>query len=380
MKLLKLLLIFSWFNLMLLPQVYSQTYYTEIHRAEEYIVDNELEKAVLQYKNTFEEYDYPFSRDLLAATCISQKLADKTVFYQWIEMCLKFGLSSQELTYFINNAPTDTILESFKSNYEAYEEAYLSAIDYEFNKKYLDIDKDDQIRIFLSNSKLNSDSPDKYNIDNDALVKRYIDLVNNYGFPTDKKCGSSASISTIFTDEGLPNYINSDYIVEQITTPDIRDKPNDTVYAILSYKNNRSINSLTKRPGNSLLWHKDIKKYPLFDSLLIQGIKQLKIYPTMYAASLERYDIDYLIGMGGVNSLWRTELKFDLNRIAKLSSQLKDEINNRRADIGIRSIENELALHKAIIKLEGLNEKDFTKVKRRNFNLLYYSLFNQAMP
>ena len=377
----KLYLIYILFGLLSYTQVYSQDYYKEIHKAEEFIINNELEKATFQYKKTFEKYNYPFSRDLLAATCISQKIKDKSTFYQFLKIALKFGLNKTELQYFINHSPNDTILLNISAKYDEFEKSYLNKIDYDFNNRFLNLDKNDQIRIHLFNSKLNTNSPEKYNIDKDFLVNQYITLVTKYGFPSDKNCGSSVSKSTLFTNEGLPNYINEkDYIIEHIITPDIRVHNDDSVYFTLSFKKNRFINSLTHRPGNSLLWHLNIKRYPSLDSLLIEGIEQLKIYPSLYAACLERYDIDYLIGMGGANSIWRKELKFNINNVNKLDSKTKTAINKRRTAIGIRSIENELALHKAIIKLEGLKEKDFTKIKRRNPNLLYYSLFNSAMP
>ncbi len=355
-------------------------YYLEIIEAENKIINNSLNEAVEIYKNSFEKHKYPFNRDVLAAAGIAQYLNDKTQFYEWIEHLLENGLTEQELEFFIIKHPNDLKLLEFKNNYTYYQEKFLENINYEKSNQFIQLDKDDQIRLFLASSKFNKNSPKKYNIDNESLVNRFINLVVNIGYPSDKICGSSVSQSTIFTNEGLPKHIDKSYIVKHITYPDVRDKVDDSVYTYHNFKKGRIMNSLSKRPGYSLLWHQNIKNFPKLDSLLLKGIDSLKIYPSMYAACLERYDIDYLIGMGGKNSLWRTKLKMNINRISDLSTEKRTEINQRRTEVGLRTIEQELELHKAIIKLENLNEKEFTKLKRRNLNLIYYAFFNSAMP
>jgi hypothetical protein len=376
-KLKVLILTVLFFNL---DSSAQNKYFLEIRTAEKYIVQGNLEESVKIYKKAFENYNYPFIRDVLAATGVAQHLKDKKQFYIWLEYLLNNGLSESEFEYFENKYPNDSLLKTFKSNLKTFEQNYLKNINYEIAKKYVELDKNDQIRLLLPASKFNSEPAAKYQIDNLSLINKYIDLVHKYGFPTDKTCGMGSHISTIFTDEGLPSYIDKNYIVEHIKVPDVREKINDSVYFTYSFIKRREINKLNTRRGNSLLWHQDIKNFPKLDSLLLKGIDSLKIYPSMYAACLERYNVDYLLGMGGTKSIWRYRMNADISQINKLTLKEKNEINERREKIGLRTIEEEYALHVAIIKLEKLNKKDFEKLKRRNFNIIYYSFFNTLIP
>ncbi|MEX0595412.1 MAG: hypothetical protein WD512_02850 [Candidatus Paceibacterota bacterium] len=360
---------------------YAQNkYFFEIRTAEKLIVQGNLEESVKIYKKTFDDYNYPYIRDVLAATGVAQHLNDKKQFYIWLEYLLNNGLSENDLDYFVNKYPNDSLLKSFKTNFKTFEQNYLKNINYEIAEKYVEVDKNDQLRLFLAESKFNSEPASKYQIDNQSLINKYIDLVNKYGFPSDKLCGIGSHISTVFTDEGLPSYMDKDYIVENIKVPDVRVKTNDSVYFTYSFIKSRKINKISNRRGNSLLWHQNIKNFPVLDSLILEGIQNLKVYPSMYAACLERYNVDYLIGMGGTKSIWHNRMRANISKINMLTQNEKNEINERRVKIGLRTIEEEYNLHAAIIKLEKLNKKHFKKLKRRNLNIIYYSFFNTMMP
>lgn len=129
------------------------------------------------------------------------------------------------------------------------------------------------------------------------------------------------------------------------------------------------------RRGNNFLWHIDIKRFRELDSILLKGIRELKVYPQFYASCLERHGIDYLLA-------WCSDLnqkyKFDLKKAAK-DSNVK-EINKRRAIIGIRSVEMDLKLFEAIAKLEDLKYKECFSRRSRVNNTLFGAMFISKIP
>lgn len=57
------------------------------------------------------------------------------------------------------------------------------------------------------------------------------------------------------------------------------------------------------------------------------------------------------------------------------------EVNAKRIKLGIRTVEEDLILHNAIIEIEGLNKRHYKGTNRNKANnLLYKSLFISAMP
>lgn len=171
----------------------------------------------------------------------------------------------------------------------------------------------------------------------------------------------------------MPNWDN--HFFEPINGIDVKIRKDDSIYFTYSYSKNTSLISGITRRSQSLLWHLKIKDFPILDSILLDAIRNNKLSPEFYAACLERHGIDYALGMGsGIN--W--EYKFDLKKI--INDSRSKQINKLRTEIGIRTLEEDLALFKAIQQLENLKYHHYFKRKTKGSSLFFNSLFTSKVP
>lgn len=354
------------------------TYYELLRNAEKQIVKKDFELAVEIYEEAFNDFGMPYIKDLIAATVIAQKTNKKELFYAWLEECLKRGLRKEKLNYFISNDINDKKLKKYFEEYEKYKNIYIKSIDVKFCKRYLELDKKNQFEIFLSKSDINTNSPELYGIDDKTLADKYFKYVIDYGFSNEFKCGKGAYFATLFTDNEQTGNEYKGLILEEIDI-DFREKDKDKLYFVHSYEKNTDEFKYLVRDGNSLLWHIDVKSFSKLDSILKVGIKKLTISPEFYAATLERNGDEYLMAWGSY--YWFNKMKMNFDKINRVPTDIIKEVNAKRIKLGIRTVEEDLILHNAIIEIEGLNKRHYKGTNRNKANnLLYKSLFISAMP
>lgn len=349
-------------------------YYRFIRSAEQKIISNELDSALFYYNHAFEKYSYPFVKDVLAAACVCVHTQDTVTLYRYLEFLLSKGMVKREFDYFIDKRPKDTRLQSLHLNFDIYNKIYLKSFDYSLNKKFRDLDKDDQIGIIYRKQKIKDkkskieDRKKQYEVS----VNHFIGLVKKYGFPSERMLGLGSPISLLWSNDKKTKFYS---LTEKINEPDLRIKRKDSVYFCYTHSKYPSISRLLNRRGNSLLWHTPIDRFPELDSLLLSAIEALELYPQFYAACRERRGDDYGLAMGSkVN--WK--YNFDIRKIANSPEAI--EINKNRARLGIRSLDFDVKLFDAISKLDQLKYKHFFRTKTKGRSLFFMSLFTLKMP
>ena len=83
------------------------------------------------------------------------------------------------------------------------------------------------------------------------------------------------------------------------------------------------------------------------------------------------------MSIGIATTLWNIKCK--RRKLKSVNEELKKEINQRRAKLGIRSIEKEVDLFNKIVEIENLKVRKHDGLKRTG-NLFLSSLFIQMMP
>jgi hypothetical protein len=99
------------------------------------------------------------------------------------------------------------------------------------------------------------------------------------------------------------------------------------------------------------------------------------MHPECYASCVERNGEEYALGMGS-QIMW--SIKFKYEKIRKINESDRKEINKRRQQIGMRSVEADMDLFNAIVKLEKIKRKHHSGLNRKR-NLFVLSLFSPIM-
>ena len=366
--------------LMLFCQEKKCNYYSLIRKAETKIIENNLDSSLFFYNEAFVTYNFPFAKDIYAASCVAHYANDTSTLYKYIDLLLKKGMSVKfELRYFINLRPNDKKILKYFNDAEYYSKQYKKSIDTTIGRFFLELDKQNQIKIFDCDKNYKNYSERLgyiYRTDSIHIFK-FIELCKKYGITSERKLGIGSYISMQFTNIGLKKLEGKYY--EYISNPDIRKNKGDSVFFNFAYESksiqNTSIFRLVTRRGNSLLWHIDIKQYPKLNDILLEGVNNCEVYPTFYAACIERRGGEYALAMGSKIN-WK--YKFDIKKIIK--DQMSTEINKRREQIGIRSLEMDLQLFRALQKLEGLKYKNYFKTRVKGNSLFFQSLYTSRMP
>jgi len=361
----------------------AKGYYGLLRKAERKIVINQLDSSLYYYNMAFENYNYPFVKDILAGACVAHYTDDTAKLYHYLDVLLNRGMSLKELNYFLKKRPNDKKIQFYKNHFKEFQNRYLASIDKKVESAYRELDKRNQIDLSYARIKFGRGTPkyiEQRNKDNNKLVEKYLSLVKKYGYPDEKKCGLGSHIGLSWTNN-KKNTFHQGIIYELITQPDIREKENDSVFFMYSYIQNTNISKYYTRRGNSFLWHIDLDKYPQLDSIVKLQLNQLKLYQNFYAACRERSKEgmdkteDYCIA-------WESKSKqkygFDLKKIIQYADI--ESINKRRVSIYIRTLQEDLELFEALQKLEGLKYKHYFKRKPKGRNLFFDALFTYTMP
>lgn len=368
------------FSANILKSQKNTDYYSLINNAEINLIEGDMNTSLNLYLKALNKYEYPFIKDIVAATCVATYTKDTAVFYELLEKCLLRGLSKSELSYFDNKKKDDKRVKYFIKNYEYYRNKYVESIDKNRRMTLGHIDIRNQVNIGIGLKKYGK-SHKEFCFHLDSCNQVLSDSLQNYiklkNFPTEKQVGIGSPFCIVVSDDSLS--VESDECTyEYLPYADyLRIKENDTVYFYYSYKQT-FISNLRFRPIYSFLWHIDVKK-PKIDSTLQSALISLRLDPYYYAACAERSNliIDYAMAM---ESRVLASINFKRRKLLKLSKKKILLINEARDKIGIRSLENEVALFNKILILENLNQKKYDGRKRRGKNLFFKSLFLSNVP
>lgn len=341
-------------------------YYQLLRKAEKCIISNDLDSALFFYDKAFVKYNYPFVRDVVSATYIAGYAEDKPRFETYIRLLIKRGINKHDFLKIVKRFHKENEFDTLNNIYH-------NSIDNELSDMFKKLDVYNQLYVVYGKRKnrLNKIKNHVQIVDS-TLVCNYVQYVREYGYPTEDRVGLGSVISII---DGKRKQLGKLNCIEAITDIEFNRSNKGTIFYLSSDNGIFAPTRTMCRRGNNFLWHIDIKRFRELDSILLKGIRELKVYPQFYASCLERHGIDYLLA-------WCSDLnqkyKFDLKKAAK-DSNVK-EINKRRAIIGIRSVEMDLKLFEAIAKLEDLKYKECFSRRSRVNNILFGAMFISKIP
>ncbi|MGB5988606.1 MAG: hypothetical protein WBG43_02545 [Marinifilaceae bacterium] len=351
-------------------------YYKLLRQAEQKIIDQQLDSTLYYYDKAFTKYDYPFARDLYAATCISLHTDNTATLYKYVELLLKKGISLDDLDFIVKHKPNDKRLQKFKEEYPRYKKEYLSSLNLTLRKKFRDLNKQEKIDLLVIEESVKK----KYRRSAEfahclPLVKRFIELVKEYGYPSEKLLGLGSSSGLIRTDVKNPEPTFEESY-EMVNEPIIESRKNIDVLFWYTNKSFR-VNCHRNRTPQYFLWHLNLKRLPELNSILLKAFNNLEFDPSFYAACLEFHHWeDYGMSMSSVAAY---KYKFNLKKLIKKPEA--KQINENRKKLFLRSLEKDLELFNAIAKLEHLKyKKCFNLRVRHQNNELFWALFIDKMP
>ncbi len=347
----------------------NERYCKLLRKAEKCIIEAKLDSSLCYYTEAFETYNYPFVRDVVSAVFVAMYNHDENQFNFLLKYLLRKGMSRSELSQILSKVPDNFELDSYENDFDKYNGSYLKAIDYDLSNHYLLLDKYSlAYHKGIINREDNMSFDYKYTYE--VLSAMYVDNISKYGFPTEQRIGVGATSFIVKRNNVREGYESKDFCYDSIMF-----KVPDKYIFNSSYTKRTSLIRAYYRTGNYFLWHMDIKGNQNLDSVLFLGVRNLSVYPHFYASCLERGGVDYGLSW---ESAVNQKYGFDIKKIIKKENT--ELINERRAKLGLRSIEMDLQLFNAIAKLEKLRYKDYFARRVRGKSLFFYSLFVSMIP
>jgi hypothetical protein len=190
-----------------------EPYYKEVHKAEAYLIRNQLDSSFNCYKLAFELNNHPFTTHIYNAAVVADKLAKFSDENELLKMLRKYGIPVDELiqapafnNFFAQISPRK--LKMLINVQPTYNPAYRKEIDSLYNQ-------DQSFRLMANNYRLYIDTIKAIDRTN---VKRLLELIEKKGFPSEEKIGilhlteiRMPKYSTLFLHQGMGEMQQHDF-------------------------------------------------------------------------------------------------------------------------------------------------------------------------
>lgn len=115
----------------------ESTYNSLKHKAELKIIQNELDSSLYYYDLAFTNFNYPFAKDILAASFVSHYANNTDFLYKHLELLMLRGASKTEIEVFKTLRPKDSMINQLYVDFELYHKTYIQNIDFVLEKNYV---------------------------------------------------------------------------------------------------------------------------------------------------------------------------------------------------------------------------------------------------
>lgn len=329
----------------------ASIYYSKILQAEKAIVNEKLDSAIYLYKSAFEEFDYPFCRNIEQAFLISCFANDYENANFFLEKALLNGLTKLQFEYYIKFWKSLNSEKEINLDYSRIRKLYLANIDTLKMFSYLELDVKRDFLLKKYNKKKHRKT---FFQCMNALKFEYIEKISLYGYPTEKTTGS-------FFNKTIQNKT----AVNNIEFSHIYSIDNGSINQKLLL-NDENFQMLAMKPGNWFLTHYiNSENRTIIDSsffnILKNGFDSLYLDPLIIVNSLEStQQLNNEFALSYYSQLWAYKLKFDYFKKFDLESSIKQTIDNNRAKYNLRSLRQEEDLLKSLYKLK--TKKDLNQM------------------
>ena len=361
-----LFVIFSCIAITANSQTPASKYYKQINLAEKALIEGDLESSVSIYKNTFEKFNYPFSKHIQQGYYVACYAKNKSVAELFLRKSVMNGISKEKFKYY-NDLWIRNNSQSIDLKYDSIRIVAMKKIDTTLLFKFLEIDA--YKNVLLENLDRN-DSLSKVNYFSQMRVLRnnYIELVQSYGYPAENVVGSSCKWKLI---KRMRNKYKS-CLVHKLPV----GKWSETKYKYIVIIDPAE-RTIPFKPGNWFLTHYiNPEDHSVIDSaffhILKLGFDSLKIDPLIPVNALESTrESSNEFALSYYSRLWAYKLNFDFSKKYALDENVRSIINANRASFYMRSLEQEELLFKSLYKLKfsenisgNISEKEADELKK----------------
>lgn len=207
------------------------SYYENVNKAENEIIQNQLKSNLKSYKKAFKIYPQGFYTDHLNAFFVAEKLKDKESILEFAKFLIQHGICKEFFTRHV--LPLDSL--KFKEFYDQIRN--VRVIDDSYRKLIDELkDMDQEVRINNSNDKERSQT-DSLNYESFKLLvsKKSFPSVNNYGFKCNVYFGVDFTYTILLKHFNPRKYQG---IIEILTTAlEKGEIKNDEYIDLLSFNN-----------------------------------------------------------------------------------------------------------------------------------------------
>jgi hypothetical protein len=198
----------------MIPEDYG-FYHKEINKAEGFISQEDYEKALEVYKETFTSFNFVFLRDYKVAAQLAFFVNDKDTAFNLIEEGVASGwdlkaLKKEKFLSPLQKEPGWTLL---KNNYDSLHRVYLNRIDPMLRDSVHEMFKRDQKKAMGALFKIGNSAQEKYGTEkfaphSEQQMAQLFEIMDNHGYPGERIIGNDFWMSTVISHH---NSISEEY-------------------------------------------------------------------------------------------------------------------------------------------------------------------------
>ena len=183
-----------------------EDYHKQIIEAEKFLSEEQFAKALVQYEQVFETYDFVFLRDFKVASQLALYLNDTTKAFKYLKEGISAGWELKDLkkNEFIKELQKDPKWMTIEQSYGNLHSQYQTRIDQKLRETVHQMFKQDQKKAMGALFRVGNKAQEKYGTKKFAphsenQMVKLIEILNNDGYPGEKIIGNDFWMSTIIS-------------------------------------------------------------------------------------------------------------------------------------------------------------------------------------
>jgi len=211
--------------------VQSQEFdYTKYHRyslkAEQLIVKESYDEALILYDEVFSDYTFVFLRECKIATQLALYQGQKDLAFQYLRRGVSSGWEMKEIkkTHFLRKLQDHPQWQAFENEYHTLYADYESSLNQELRSRLKKMFSTDQRKALGALFRIGSKGRDKYAEKkfaphSEQQMKELINILSEFGYPGEKLIGNDYWVSTIMSHH---NSISQTYARQDTIYPSLK--------------------------------------------------------------------------------------------------------------------------------------------------------------
>ena len=270
-------------------------YYTELLSAQRLFIAGDYQRSIDAYKQLLEKHNYPFIQQIKEAASIAYLTGNVPALKEFLNAGIKSGMNQQELLYLSQKYKSDSSIVQLLRNFDQNKQEYTKKHDSTLIIKLLNLDEVEadinnldyrDERCYYPRSIRNKIAA-KFEDKQAALIDEFAQLVEEYGFPDEKRIGFGGTAfplkTSIAKHKDKYNYQNCTTFKVTYYAEHLLKEKNKT---LISCEPSGPFRNFWSIPGGYYLFHalgyKNAKKNDELLTLLQKGYNNLKLSRYFY--------------------------------------------------------------------------------------------------